>query len=769
MIDAMKRKLHHIVLGLLVACVAVGCSTTARLPPGDALYKGATVEVTDKTTKKKERKQIASALDALVRPIPNKKFLGIPFKLMMYNMAGNPKRENSLAGKMKYKWGEPPVLLSTVNLDFNNRVLQSTLENQGYFNSVVTGDTIVRKKKATAVYTIVTGNRYAIQKIELETDQSELHRDIAASLDKSLLKTGQYFDLATIKLERERVDAFLKERGYYYFDPDYLIIEADSTIGGSKVDLFMKIKPETPAMAKKIYTINDIYIYPGYRLTSGMGDTTRRDAVYYNGYHVVDRRHTYKPKMFQQAVRFYPGNIYSRRDHLQSINRLVNLGVFKFVKNNFEPKDINDSAKLDVVYYLTSLPRKSIRVDLNANTKSNNLTGSALTFSWRHRNTFRGGELLTINATGGFEVQFSGQLRGFNTYRGGLESRLTFPRFIIPFVNINTRSGFIPKTNLLLAYDILAKEQLYTMNSFRAGYGYAWKETLTKEHEFNPIAINFVQPRSISQLYADSILTNPTLGKVVERQFIIGSTYNYNYNQTTGSSVFKGFYFNGNLDFSGNIAGLLTSARTPDDPKTILGAAFSQYVRVEADIRHYSRLSSKNIWANRIIVGLGVPYGNSRELPFIKQFFSGGTNSIRAFRSRALGPGTYYNNENNRILPDQSGDIKVEFNSELRAKLFSIVHGALFVDAGNIWLYNRNDQKTGAQFTKNFLKEMAVGVGAGLRFDISFLVLRFDLAFPVRKPWLPENERWVFDEINLGNPDWRNQNIVFNIGIGYPF
>ncbi len=768
MIDLMFKNWCHIIIYVLIVG-SIGCSTTAKIPPGDALYKGASVVVKDREVNKKERGRIKSELETLVRPLPNKKFLGIPFKLLIYNMAGNPKRETSFAGKMKYKWGEPPVLLSAVNLEYNNRVMQSNLENQGYFNSVVTGDTIVSRKKAKAVYAVNTSNRYAIDKVVLETDSSGLYRDITASFDKTLLQKGQYFNLATIKLERERIDAFLKEQGYYYFDPDYLIIEADSTIGGNKVNLYVKVKPETPATAKQVYWIDNIYLYPGYRLAATNNDTTRRNAVFYNGYYVIDPRNTYKPKMFQQAVRFAPSDIYSRQYHMQSINRLVNLGVFKFVRNNFEPKLVNDTAKLDVIYYLTSLPKKSIRFDINANTKSNNLTGSALTVGWRHRNTFRGGELLNINATGGFEVQFSGQLKGFNTYRGGLESRLTFPRFIIPFVNMNTRSGFIPKTNVLLAYDILAKEQLYTINSFRAGYGYAWKETVTKEHEFNPVAINFVQPRTISKLYADSILTNPTLGKVVERQFIIGSNYNYNYNQTAGRTSLSGIYFNGNLDFSGNIAGLLTSARNPNDPKTILGAVFAQYVRVETDIRHYSRLSPKTTWANRVIAGVGLPYGNSRELPFIKQFFSGGTNSIRAFRSRALGPGTYFEEANNRILPDQSGDIKLEFNSELRAKLFSIVHGALFVDAGNIWLYHENSNKIGGAFTKDFLKELAVGVGAGLRFDISFLVLRFDFAFPVRKPWLPENERWVFDEINLGSGQWRSQNIVFNIGIGYPF
>ncbi|MBX3241895.1 MAG: BamA/TamA family outer membrane protein [Chitinophagaceae bacterium] len=766
----MQRTLVNIAICITALLVASGCSTTARLLAGDALYTGADVRVADRQVNKKERKKIVSESEGLVRPLPNKKVLGIPFKLLLYNMAGNPKRENSLAGKMKYKWGEPPVLLSSVNLDFNNRVLQSTLENQGYFNSVVTGDTVVHKKKARAVYEVTAGSRYVIKDVILEKDSSVLLGDIAASFDNTLLKQGQYFNLSVIRAERERIDAFLKERGYYYFDPDFLIVEADSTIGDHRVNLYVKVKKTAPPPARNPYTINNIYIYPGYRLSGGQqDDTLHRGAVYYNGYYLVDRGNTYKPKMFAQAVRFSSGDVYNRRSHLQSINRLINLGVFKFVKNNFEAKQVNDSSKLDVYYYLTSLPRKSIRLDINANTKSNNLAGSAVTFSWRNRNTFRAGELLTINATGGFEVQFSGQLRGFNTYRGGLESKLTFPRFIIPFVNINTRSGFMPKTNLLLAYDILTKERLYTMNSFRAGFGYAWKETLTKEHEVNPIAINLVQPLNISQLYADSILTNPALGKVVERQFIIGSNYNFNYNELTGSGVLKGLYFNANLDLSGNIAGLLTRAGSGGNPKSILGAVFSQYTRVETDIRYYIKLSSKSNWANRIIAGVGVPYGNSTELPFIKQFFAGGTNSIRAFRSRALGPGTYYSGDNNRILPDQSGDIKLELNTELRAKLFSIVHGALFIDAGNIWLYNANPGKPGGGFTKNFLKEMAVGAGAGIRFDISFLVLRLDVAFPIRKPWLPENERWVIDQINFGNSNWLRQNLVYNIGIGYPF
>lgn len=753
-----------------MACWLASCSSTRSVPAGDALYTGASVDIADKTASKKERKRLKSELEGLTRPVPNKKILGIPFKLMIYNMAGNPKSRKSLFGWLKYKVGEPPVLLSKLNLDYNTKVLQSTLENQGYFKSVAEGDTTVKNKKAAATYTVSTGIRYTINNIELPKDSGVLQKSITEASANSLLKKEKPFDLAVIKAERERVDAYLKENGFYFFDPDYLLIEADSTIGNNKVDLYVKIKPGTPDRAKKVHTINDVYIFPGYRLNANAADTLKKNAEFFEGYYLVDRRNTYKPRMFRQAMQFSPGDVYNRKDHSQSISRLVNLGVFKFVKNRFEAVDIHDSAKLNSYYYLTSLPKKSLRADINANTKSNNLTGSSITIGWRNRNTFRGGELLSVDATAGFEVQFSGQLKGYNTYRGGLETQLSFPRFLVPFFSINTRGGFMPKTNIMLAYDVLSKEKLYIMNSFRAGFGYAWKETVTKEHQFNPIAINYVQPLRVTQEYNDSIAKNPTLAKAIEKQFIIGSNYNYNYNELSGNNALKGLYFNGNLDLSGNIAGLVTGAnKRQSDPKTIFGAQFSQYVKVETDLRYYIQLSSKNTWANRLIIGLGYPYGNSKELPFIKQFFVGGTNSIRAFRSRSLGPGTYKDTSNLTFLPDQSGDIKLEFNSELRAKLFSIVHGAIFVDAGNIWLYNDNADKPGAKFSNKFLKELAVGTGVGLRFDISFLVLRLDVAFPLRKPWLPENERWVIEGIKFGDRDWRRENLVYNIGIGYPF
>ena len=753
----MSRLMNHSTILILVVLLA-SCSATKKVPDGDALYLGATIKFDSSGLRSKERKELRDDLSALTRPRPNKRILGIPFKLLFNNI------------RWLRKKGEPPVLLSDVNTEYNQKVLQSNLENRGFFAANVRWDTTVKRKKARAIYTVRPGPQYKINAVHFADDTSILQQRINEVKEKSFLKPGEAFDLDLIKGERDRIDAHLKENGFYFFDPDLLIVQVDTTLGNYLVDLYVKVKPETPARAREVYTINDVYIFSQFGLRASENDTTKSKAEYYKGYYVVDPRKLYKPRLFEQSMQFDPGDVYNRADHGQTISRLVNLDLFKFVKNRFEPVAGIDSSKLNVYYYLTAFPKKALRGEVNAHTKSNNLTGSSITIGWRNRNTLRGGELLTIDATGGFEVQYSGQMRGFNTYRGGIEANFTFPRFIIPF-GLNPKGSFVPKTNFKLGYDMLIRNKLYTMQSFRGGWSYIWKENIYKEHEFNLVDINYVHPFKISDMYRDSAAKNPTLLKAVENQFILGTNYDYTYNSLVGKpAMSSGFYFQGNLDLSGNIVGLITGANARNNnQKNIFDTPFSQYVRLLSDMRYYIKLSKTSVWANRLIVGVGIPHGNSLQLPYIKQFFVGGTNSIRAFRSRSLGPGNYIDTLNTTFLPDQSGDIKLEINTELRKKLFGIVHGAIFLDAGNVWLFNEDPNKPGGRISKDFIQEIAVGSGVGLRFDVSFLVVRFDVAFPLRKPWLDDKERWVIRQIRLASPSWRKQNVVFNLGIGYPF
>jgi outer membrane protein assembly factor BamA len=327
----------------------------------------------------------------------------------------------------------------------------------------------------------------------------------------------------------------------------------------------------------------------------------------------------------------------------------------------------------------------------------------------------------------------------------------------------------MPRTKASISYDILNRTKLFSMNSFSFNFGYNWKESARKEHELIPFTVTYVNPINVTQEYLDSAKGNSTLLRAVEKQLILGSNYSYTYNSLLGNMPANGFYFNGMLDLSGNVAGLLTSANAKKGDTVKIGEVpFSQYTKVDLDFRWYRRVGGgKTIWANRIITGIGIPYGNSTVLPYIKQFFSGGNNSIRAFRSRSVGPGTFLDT-NATTFYDQSGDIRLELNSELRIPLSGIIHGAVFIDAGNIWLFNEDTTKPGGKFSGDFLNQLAVGAGVGLRFDFNFLVLRLDLATPLRKPWL-QDKRWVLNQFNLKNRDWRRENLVFNLAIGYPF
>jgi outer membrane protein assembly factor BamA len=333
----------------------------------------------------------------------------------------------------------------------------------------------------------------------------------------------------------------------------------------------------------------------------------------------------------------------------------------------------------------------------------------------------------------------------------------------------------VPRSNIEFGYDILQRQKLYTLNSFRGQFGYIWKESVQKEHTFNPIAVNYVQSLNITDSFSKYIQDYPILQRTIEPQFILGSNYNYNYNQLANAPKNAGgLYFNGLLDLSGNIAGLISGADAKNG-KTVelFGTAFSQYFKTELDTRYYLPVGIKHQWASRLIIGAGVPYGNSTILPFVKQFFVGGSNSLRGFRSRSVGPGTYAGGQvANRkgFLPDITGDIKLEFNTEFRANLGSILQLATFIDIGNVWLFNENLAYTsGAKFSKDFLKQLAADVGVGLRLNLTILLLRLDLGIPVRKPYLPEGQRNVINQIDFGSKDWRRQNLIFNLAIGLPF
>lgn len=750
--------MQKLLFPLLLVLLLSACNSTKYVPEGDLLYTGGSVKVEDSLLSKKERKGLQNVMEDMLRPKPNKKFLGLRPKLFFYNLVSEPKKDKGFKYWLKYKVGEPPVLFSKVDLDYNANILSNYSENIGYFKTRVESDSTRRKDKASAEFIVKPGKQFKIKSVTFPQDATVLDSSIRKLQRRTLLKVGNTYNLETIKLERQRIDVRLKEKGFYFFSDNDLLVQVDSTVGKNEVDLILKIKEETVAEAKEPFKINNIFVYPNFTIS----DTLNSDAIKlksYKDYTIIDPDNTFDSRVFDRTLYFDKEDLYNRTNHNLSLNRLVNLGTFKFVKNSFKVADTTGNY-LDAYYYLTQLPKKSFRVELLGKTNSANYTGTELNFNWSNRNTFKGAELLSISTFGGLEFQMAGQNNGFNVYRFGSEISLVWPRFIAPF-KLKSSSGFVPKTKALIGYEFQQRSKLYSLNTFRGSFGYIWKENIRKEHELKVTEITYASPMHITSLYESQIAQNDALAKVIEKQLIFGPSYSYTYTNTMEKRRKNTIYFKGDFETTGTTAGLIFGNNAKKEaPKEILGVPFSQYVKLQAEFRYYHKLNQNSEIASRIIAGGAFAYGNATTIPFIKQFFIGGTNSIRAFRARSIGPGSSEPDTNSAFLPDQSGDIKLEFSTEYRAKIYSIVHGAVFLDAGNIW--TRNDPDESKNFSKKFFEEIAVGAGFGLRFDLSILVLRTDFALPLRLPYGNVSDRWILEKMNLKSG-------VFNLAIGYPF
>lgn len=758
---------------LFILMLFASCSNTKYLKEGENLYVKGQVELNNDTIPDRYREPLIERLEGVLRPRPNKKFLGLKAKLYFYNIAGQPKKNKGFKHWLKNKAGEPPVLLQDVNVAYNENLVRNRLENIGFFNAYVTTDTTIKSKKATLNYVATTNKIYRINKVTYEADTTTLiGKELKKAEEGSLLVPGRPYNLDRIIAERERIETMLKDKGYYFFSPDHILVQVDSMIGEHKVDMNVKLKKETPKNAKQPYTINNVFIYPEYSLVQGNYEiATPADAEEYKGYYFIDPHKTFRKFAIARTMFFHKGDLYNRDRQNQTISQLVGMGTFRFVKNNFALVDRGKTNKLDVHYYLTPQQKKAVRVELLGKTAAV-YNGSEVNVSWSHRNAFRGAELLRLTAYGGYEVQSGGGINiNSNFYRYGLEASLTWPRIIGPFGWEPTRR-FVPHTTTLVGYEFLNRRQAYRLNSLRFAWGYNWQESAKKTHQLNVLDVAYVQPVNVTDFYDSLANKYQYLQRAIDRQFTFGPNYKFTYTNTMETDKKHTFYFSGGLDLSANTTGLILGSNVRKGKQdSIFKAAFSQYIKTEIEYRHYMKLGTNRQIAARALFGYGYSYGNSTRLPYVKQFFAGGPNSLRAFRARAIGPGSYNPQQfgDDNFVPDMTGDIRMEFNLEYRSKIVSILDWAAFVDVGNIWLQNTDTVFQGGKFTKDFYKELAVGGGLGLRFDLTFLILRTDLAIPFRIPYLPDGERWVFNKINFRDPDWRRDNLVFNLAIGYPF
>ncbi|SJZ97140.1 translocation and assembly module lipoprotein TamL [Sediminibacterium ginsengisoli] len=763
----MKKNAKYILFACLVMFCA--CNVSRKLPAGTQLYNGAKYTIEKEDDNKAKTGSVKSQLKKITLPRKNKMILGFPYKVWFWYAIGEPKKQKGFKYWLRNKFGEPPVLSTVVNTEATSESFAAYLENKGYFRTTAKGDTTVKGYKVTANYTVKLGMPYSINHVQWVLDSNqEISTDISRMDEKeNYLRKKDQFDLDNVKAERTRTDLFLKTKGYYYFSPDYIKGWIDSSAGNHQVNIFMRLKDSIPVAADLPQRIGRITVFPNYTLLKPPPDTSKRGLLEYDGIYIRDTMNRIKPSALVRSITYRSDSLYNIKEHNKTLNRFINMGLFKFVKSRYEgSRDSNNSRYLDVYYYLTPMKKKTINAEIGGFTKSNSFTGGQLNVNWKNRNTFGGAEQLNIKGYTSFESSSVDSLRGNSNYRLGGEVSLLFPRFVTPF-RIRESNYFPPKTRFSVSYEWMRRQSLYTKNFFRFQYDLTWKESPNKEHTLGPVSITYNNTTNTTDEFLNQLAQLPSLRYTSLPELIVGSFYNFVFNSVNPNAK-NIFYFNGNAEAAGNIAGLVNKAAVPYSAK-LFGAYYAQYAKLDLDFRYTRKLGDDLYLANRVILGAGFPYGNSSFLPFSKQYIIGGSSSLRGFSPRQIAGRILTSAVQQAYLPQVGGDYKLELNSELRFPIAGKLKGAVFADAGNIWTKDTLIYGGGSKLTSSFLKDIAVDAGVGLRFDVTILIIRLDVAAPLRKPWLPRGQEWVIRDIDIFNSGWRRDNIVYNIGISYPF
>lgn len=758
------------VIPLLVLLLG-GCTGLRNLGEGEKLYTGGEIHI-EKETKIEDDRNVEDNLKQVLRPTPNSSFFFLRPRLWMYQVAGEP-TGRGVRYWMRERLGEAPVLFGDVSLERNLRLINNRLYNMGYFDSDVQHQLDTAYRKISVDYHVRLEPPYCFGDLYTVEEDTQLANAINSHLDESLIESGEVYSLELLRSERQRIEKALKEDGFFFFHPDHILFQADSTAGERRVDIYTTIKRDIPASASRRYIIGDIYINADY-----MSRTPDRDAdtlKLKEGVFFTDRREQFKPKAITRSLFLTPDSLYRLEDHDRSIDYLISLGAFQFVNLRFSPRQSDNQHKLDVRVLLTPMQRRSVSAELKGVTKSNNFAGPGLSASFTNHNFLGGAESLRISTDFAYEALVGGQ-RSASSREFGLDGSLTFPRFVFPF-SWSARSAVMsPKTSISLGVNFLARTDAFNLTTLQARFGYLWNRDRATQFRIEPVIFNLFSLGDVDDDMEGFIADGSLLRQGLFEQFIIGGQYGWGYNSLLKSGDGDNdWYIQFKMDVSGNLAHLLLDkvlgASTGDDESYgLFGQSFAQYTRGEADVRYYHQLGEKSRLAFRIFTGAGFPYGNSETLPYVKQFVIGGSNSVRAFHPRTLGPGTFSSDTEGGGAYNihQTGDLKLEANVEYRFDITSLFKGAFFLDAGNIWRLNENENVPGGEFkSAQFYKQIALGAGTGLRIDAGFFILRFDFAIPLADP-ATDNGRY-FNEVRLFDRDWRRDHLVFNLGIGYPF
>ena len=771
----MNHKTNYISY-LLLCLLCWSCSTTKNLPEGAVLYTGISkIEIQNEDVSEAGRSTVEELEAALDYP-PNNALLGsssvrvpFPFGLWVYNAFVN--KEGKLSRWIFNKLAAKPVLISTVNPDVRIKVVRNLLNEYGYFNGATAYELVPDKKdprKAKIAYQITMNPPYTIDSIYYVPMRNRVDSFLPRVSGERLIRKGDNFNVVKLQEERERIADRLRDNGYYYFRPEYMLYQADTTITPGKVSLRVVRKEGMSRNAFIPWKLGKIDFYlHGYRNEPPTDSIRYKDlTIHYEGKLRV------RPKVLYDRLYFRPGDRYSQTQQERSQTALARLGIFRYAEFQYAPRDtMRRQDTLDLrIHTVYDLPLDG-ELELNVTAKSNDQIGPGAVFSVTKRNMFGGGETFGVKLRGSYEWQTGNKLDAggskINSYELGLSTTLTFPRLLFP--TLGKRDLNFPATTTFRIYaDQMNRARFFKMLSFGGDASYEFQPSATSHHSVTPfkLAYNLLQHTTAE---FDSIAdNNKALMKSLQDQFVPSMSYTYTYDDSPSTTKRHHVWLQGSITQAGllmDAAYAIAGKAFDKEGKKLFGNPFAQFIKGTVEARYNYRLGENQRLVGRIMAGAIYSYGNARTAPYNEQFYVGGANSVRAFTIRSIGPGRYYQSseENKYAYIDRTGDFKLEANLEYRFPIMGDLHGATFLDCGNIWLLREDPDRPGGRLKAgHFFKDLALGTGFGFRYDMDFLVIRFDVGIGLHLPY-ETGKRGYY---NL--PRFKD-GMGYHFAIGYPF
>lgn len=788
----LKRVRCRIVaVAMIFVFVATGCNITRRVGEDEYMLHKNNITIDKSETGVKNLPFSSDEMYSLLAQKPNGMFLGMFRVGVWVNSVTAKGRETKLKKWLNKKIGSPPVILDTFMIDRSKDQLRLFLNNNGFFHSDIRSDIRYHKKKATINYNIGLAMPYRISDIEYKINDSSVRHVVMNDVGNSLIRRGEIYNTSTFDDERYRVANLLRNSGYYFFGPEFMYYVIDSAFANKSLKVYPNIGQFSQSddtltaiagrRSHQKYYLNNIAVLPDFDPlltdTANMNKSVlpARDST--AGKYIIYYRDKLRirPSTLRNKIMMEPGEIYRQKDEKDTYRQLSAFPLYGYTSINFrrapQVVDPADSTRkyLNSLIELTRRPVQSYSIEAEGTTSGSKL-GIAGNFVYQNLNLFRGGEVLTLKVTGGIEWQAGGSDRKttlwlFNTIQTGAELTLDFPKFLLPVSPEILPRVLRPRTTIKTGvnYQNRPDYERYVTN---ASFGYSWRYGDFSAHTLTPVEVNSVS------IFPDSAflrrlnkLNDPRLINQYTDHFIMAAKYTYIFNNQRRGQVKNFMFLRWNLETSGNVLDL--ASQVFDQPKNANGEygvwniPFAQYVRTDIDFRYYFALQQEHTVVYRNLFGIGIPYSNSQVLPFEKGFYGGGSNDMRGWNYRSLGPGSF--RDTTGIYFEKMGDLILEANLEYRFPIYSWFKGAIFTDIGNVWLLNLSENYPGGKFdVTRFLSELAVDVGVGLRFDFSFFVFRIDGAAPLKNPAFPAGDRWRIHNLQL-------RDLVWNFGIGYPF